>query len=683
MRFAWLSLAGSTILIAGCSIAPMATMQPPMSPPGSTTGGTSVRGRIHGGQQGISGAHVYMYALGTSGYGTLAVPQPSQSRLTTGPDTQQDSNGNYYVTTAGDGAFTITTADYQCGVVGGNPVTEQVYLYSIGGQPGSDATTNSYAGLMAVLGPCTNSSFTGLPASVQMNEVTTVAAAYALAGFAIDATDISANASTPAVFVANAAANAGNLADLGSGLAQTTTPGGNGTVPATTINTLADILSACINATSPSYGSSEPPGVMDPCNTLVTNATADGTPTGTQPKDTATAAINIAHHPGANVATLFGLATATAPFEPILSGTGMYSPNDWTIAIVYTGGGIDEPSFLAIDGSGNVWTSNLEDATISEFSPLGAPFVSSPYSGGGLSEPQGIAVDTVGNVWVANEDGGEGSIGSVSEYSSGTWTTYTDPGLGGPYYIAIDGSNNVWIANNGNNTISAFNASFSTTQAVYETAPGDATTNGLAGPFGIAVDSANNQWVANYSGTSVSEFTVTLGILAADPPAITGGDLDAPQSLAVDGSGNVWVANSIGNDITEIVPGTPPTATGITGGGISAPYGIAIDGLGNVWTTNESTISSLSEVSNAGGPPAAVSPDGGYQGTTATSPYGAVLTNPVDLAIDGSGNVWVVDVQYTDGPLSFPDNVVEFVGAAAPVVTPLALGVKNGLGARP
>ena len=48
------------------------------------------------------------------------------------------------------------------------------------------------------------------------------------------------------------------------------------------------------------------------------------------------------------------------------------------------------------------------------------------------------------------------------------------------------------------------------------------------------------------------------------------------------------------------------------------------------------------------------------------------------MALDGSGNVWV------SGGNSFQGSVVEFIGAAVPVVTPLAVGVKNNmLGTRP
>jgi len=671
MRVAWLFLASSTLLMAGCSVSKIATDEPVASPTAPAVANVApVKGTVHGGQQPIWNAHIYMFAVSTTGYGTLTAPQPSQSLLTAGPDTTKDGSDRYYVTTSSNGNFTITQADYSCGGVSGNPVTQQVYLYSIGGQPGTSAGTNSGAGLMAVLGPCTISAFTGLPASVQMNEATTVAAAYALSGFAVDATHMSgSNTALAAQGMANAAATAGNLVNLGTGLPLQTTLGTNGVVPQIEINTLADILAACVNSTAVGTDSSTA------CTQLFADATADGTPA-TQPGDTATAAINIAHHPGANAAALAAIPTSQAPFMPNFTTTGDFVPNDWTIAITYTTTEMNEPGFLAVDGSGNVWVSNNGNNMITELGPTGAAATGSPYSGGGLDEPEGIAIDNGANVWVAN--GG----GSISELTSGgTWaTTYTDTNLDLPIYIAIDASNNVWVANNGNNVVSVFNASSST--SIYDSAQ---SAGGLIGPEGITVDSSGNAWVANYSGTSVSEFAITGGTLNADMP-FSDSDFNGPQSLAVDNGGNVWVTNGSGTSVIElaVAGGSVTGATPITGGGLNLPYAIAIDGLGNAWVTNESATSSLSEVSVIGGIPTAVSPSNGYTGTTATSPYSAVLTNPTDVAIDGSGNIWVTDAGNPGDLTDFPYNVVEFVGAAAPVVTPLAVGVKNGtLGTTP
>ena len=146
-------------------------------------------------------------------------------------------------------------------------------------------------------------------------------------------------------------------------------------MPQTEINTLANILAACVNSTGPS---------STQCTTLFSNAASSAFVT----TDTATAALNIAHNPGPNstvVGNLFGLQTAHSPFQSGLTS----APNDFTIAISYTGGGLNSPVPLAIDASGDVWVGNTASGanTVSEFSPLGAVISGSPFSGGGIDRP--------------------------------------------------------------------------------------------------------------------------------------------------------------------------------------------------------------------------------------------------------------------------------------------------------
>ena len=53
----------------------------------------------------------------------------------------------------------------------------------------------------------------------------------------------------------------------------------------------------------------------------------------------------------------------------------------------------------------------------------------------------------------------------------------------------------------------------------------------------------------------------------------------------------------------------------------------------------------------------------------------SLAAGPLRLAVDGSGNVWVLLANNT---------VTEYVGVATPVMTPIALGLKNKkLGAKP
>ena len=86
-----------------------------------------------------------------------------------------------------------------------------------------------------------------------------------------------------------------------------------------------------------------------------------------------------------------------------------------------------------------------------------------------------------------------------------------------------------------------------------------------------------------------------------------------------------------------------------------------------MWTANNGGNSnSISEFTASG---TAVSGGNGYVAGGLLEPYG--------IAVDGSGNVWVAS-DNTGGPLT------EFVGVAAPVVTPIAAGAEfKELGTRP
>src|SRR5579863_868520 len=564
-------LASCVLLISGCSGVPGTS---PTHTAGSSVPGTALNGIVHGGQQPIVGAHVYLYAANTTGPGGA-----SMSLLQSGNGTVKDGSGNYYyptqpaTMTQPAGNFSIT-GDFTCPTAG-----SQVYLYATGGDPGLGDGTNAAIGLMAALGTC--GTLSSAP-YVVINEISTVTTAFSIAGFATDSTHVSSSSSTlaTATDVPNAFATVTNLESLGRGVSFPTTPNGNGLVPQSTIDTVADILGACINSAGPS---------STPCTTLFANATNGST----QPTETATAAINIAHNPGANVATLFGIIGTTWAFQPALETP----PNDFSIAITYAGDGLDgtglAPLGLAIDGSGNVWVPNFSTSTLCEFTSNGVPKLGSPFSAAGLDNPTSVAIDIYGSAWVANYNG---------------------------------------------NDLSEFNA-----QGLKISGPPGFTGGGLSEPYGIAIDSVGNAWAANFAGNSLSEFESNAsGGLALSSSTGFGSDvLGEPAGIAADVNGNVWTANygEAGSPIAEAVPsnlpGQPPTVTIYKGGGLNSPYGIAIDGAGNVWAANRGGSGSVSEFSTSGATPKAISGTGGFSGGGLDNPYG--------IAIDGAGNVWAAN----------------------------------------
>ena len=581
----------------------------------------ALTGLVYGGATPIAGAHVYLFAANTTGYGGAGLALSSSNAsvlLLSAAETGTSDAVGAYVATGSNGGFSLT-GDYTCSS------GQHLYLYALGGG-------NAAAGLMAAIGSCPASGSSAI--TVTVNEVSTIAAAYSFAGFATDATHVSSSGTALAqVGIANAFANAANLTGLSSGAALATTPAGNGTVPQTEINTLANILASCINT-----GTS--------CSTLLATATADGTATGTKPTDTATAAINIAHNPGVNIAALFGLATAV--FTPKLSAR----PNDFTVALNFTGGGLNEPLSIAIDGSGNAWIANYNGASVIKLSSLGAALSgTSGFTGGGLLFPYSIAINGSGNAWITDR-----SPASVTDLSSAGAALsgangYTGSGLVDPEAVAIDGSGNAWIVNA--NHLGGSVVELSNTGTALSGASGY-SGGGLNESMGIAIDGSGNAWIANSFGNTVTKLTNAGSPVSGSP--YKGGGLSYPSGIAIDASGNAWITNYDINscDVTELSnTGSPSPGSPITGGGLSNHSGITIDGAGNVWINSSYNIVELSKT-----------------GSILSGAYGYAdgeLNMPSGIAIDGSGDIW----SSNEGN----NSVTELIGVGTPVITPIVAGL--------
>ena len=273
------------------------------------------------------------------------------------------------------------------------------------------------------------------------------------------------------------------------------------------------------------------------------------------------------------------------------------------------------PYSIAIDASGNVYTANFGNNTVSKITSTGTLTQTWATLASGTN-PDAIAIDASGNVYTANA--GNNTVSKITSGGSVTQVWATLASGADPTGIAIDASGNVFTSNNGNNTVSKITSSGSITQAY-------ATLISGSNPRSLAIDaSSGNLYVANFQNQTISKIT-SGGSLTTTWATLA---INAyPRGIAIDVSGNVYTANLNNNTVSKITSGGSVTQGWATLASGANPWGIAIDGSGNTYTTNSgnNTVSKIT----AGG--------------TVTQAWATLASgaNPYSVAIDVSGNIYI------------------------------------------
>jgi len=170
----------------------------------------------------------------------------------------------------------------------------------------------------------------------------------------------------------------------------------------------------------------------------------------------------------------------------------------------------------------------------------------------------------------------------------------------------------------------------------------------LESPTGVAADASGNIYISDFYNNAVRKVDTSGNISTLTL-------IDQPEGIAVDGSGNVYVASMLSNIVIKIdTSGNVTTVAGdydadYYGGGGSAtsaalnqPMGLAIDSSGNLYIADSSN--NVIRRVNSSGIISTVAGNGtdGYTGDggPATS---ATLGDPSDVKIDGSGNIYIAD----------------------------------------
>jgi len=344
---------------------------------------------------------------------------------------------------------------------------------------------------------------------------------------------------------------------------------------------------------------------------------------------------------------------------------------------------LDFPTRVAVDTAGNLFIADAERirkisrdgimVTVAGggFSADGAPSGDSGPATSAKVSPTDAALDSVGNLFIA----GPGVIRKVSAdgiihtvAGNGTWSYFgsgpagdggpaTGAQLKRPSSVAVDSAGNLFIADAGNRRVRKMSPSGTiTTVAGNGTSGisgdgGPATSAQLSFPFGMALGGAGDLFIADSNrirkvATSGTITTVAGGGAAspADGGPATSARLDGVLGVAVDGAGNLFIADSGSRRIRKVSPSG--IITTVAGGGtlsgpsgdggpassaqLNGPYGVAVDGAGNLFIVEYGYIRKVSAsgiISTVAG--------GGAWGTSAH------LSWPGGVAVDGAGNLYI------------------------------------------
>ena len=423
----------------------------------------------------------------------------------------------------------------------------------------TSGTANSAAVLVAAIGRC-DDVFAGGTYSgsfVTINELTTIAAAYALSGFSSAPTvggdtivgigapvknNAATGTATAAAGLRHAFQNAANLVDVQGpsamtarsttvGFTQATAP----IVPRELINAIGNTLVACVNSANNANAAAA-------CTTVF----SAGTTSTNTPANIFQAMVNIAQHPALSfnatsgktaAATFLNTATAqtTVYFPNLGTVTGTTAPTDLGLAIVYptgsgagtgyplTGGatpttgaaqGVTFPDDVALDVNDNVYvlnssgdttTTNAEQNVLT-FTSNGQ-FISATADNTLVKTGQRIALDTAGYVWTTNSNGGATGLERYGN-SSGVLSAATAvPVAFGSYGLAVDQANNVWAGVNSNGATAAALDEITTSAGVSTVAQAGTVPSPAANLFDILVTPNQNIVVAaDATGTATGGF---------------------------------------------------------------------------------------------------------------------------------------------------------------------------------
>jgi len=298
-----------------------------------------------------------------------------------------------------------------------------------------------------------------------------------------------------------------------------------------------------------------------------------------------------------------------------------------------TGALFNQPTGIAVDGSGNIYIADSGNHRVRKVDTTGD-------------------ISTIIGTGVAGNNAVVSSKGQATTTFSGDGILGTGTKLSNPKGLAVDADGNVLVADTGNHRILKWNASNKTTSTLVGVCCSASSNTNLGGSDGV---------------TKITATTYGEGKAANEVK------LSSPQGVAVDGNGNIYIADT-GNHTIRKVSADLGSVVTIAGQypaiGVAYPAGTSFAGYAG--DAGRATSSLLSSPTNV-----AVSDDGGTiiiadsgnnvvrrisglghtiytvlgvggQASSDTQTdrpgYALRVNQPTGVAIDKAGDIWVSDM---------------------------------------
>jgi uncharacterized protein (TIGR03437 family) len=354
---------------------------------------------------------------------------------------------------------------------------------------------------------------------------------------------------------------------------------------------------------------------------------------------------------------------------------------------------LNRPYGVALDPSGNLYIADFLNNRVRQVTKAGAGNISTvagsgffSYSGDGgpatsaqLNGPRAVTVDSLGNFYVADTinsvvrkvtaNGIISSIAGIAAHGfAGDNGAATSAQLNAPQGIAVDSSGNIYVADTANSRVRKISAGVISTVAGtgtqgYGGDGGPATSAQLNSPTGLALDSAGDLYIADSDNSAIRMVSTrgTITTVAGNGTQGYSGDggpainavLNYPQGVALDSAGRLYIADTFNNRIRLVSNGVISTvagngAAGDTGDGgvatsaqLTNPVGLAVDLAGGVYVSDASAVVRRFYVN---GSINTIAGNGtiGYTGDGGTA-FNAELNLPTGLALDSASRVYIAD----------------------------------------